>query len=353
MKLFLGRLVGTKLTDTKVLLKCRDKPHREPTLCNMNYNHQQSDSMNVSVTASTRATVLVVVESYISILLDVATLVGNSLVCLAFYRNPSLRTVTNYFVLSLALTDLSMAVLVMPWSTTLTITNWIGNELSCKLYYFCLTILAGVSLATVMLLAINRYFRVVQPALYTKIFSKKRSVGIAVSVWVVTIVLTTVVEFATMKQPQNFPNIESVSSCFKFIQKTVLPKHYGIISIIFIAVPSVTIVACYIKIYQTIRQHNTAAAPSSQEGHSSYGVEEAKITRMLTVVVVGFYLCWLPPLISNILLALDSLGETAIKYWNFYFTFPLFASSVINPVAYGTMCQSFRDEFMKILRRQP
>ena len=134
----------------------------------MSYSHYPNASMNVSVTASTTATALVVVESCIFVLLNIATLVGNSLVCLAFYRNSSLRTVTNYFVLSLALTDLSMAVLVMPWSTALTIsTSWIGNELSCKLYYLSLTVLAGVSLAAVMLLAINRYFRVVQPALYT------------------------------------------------------------------------------------------------------------------------------------------------------------------------------------------
>ena len=156
----------------------------------MNYSRQPNAVMNVSVTASTRATVhvLVVVATCIFVLLNTATLVGNSLVCLAFYRNPSLCTVTNYFVLSLALTDLSMAVLVMPWTTVLTIpTNWIGNELSCKLFYFSLTILAGVSLATVILLAINRYFRVVRPALYTKIFTKKRSVAMVVCLSIVTI----------------------------------------------------------------------------------------------------------------------------------------------------------------------
>ena len=280
----------------------------------MNYSRQPNVSMNIWVTASTTATALVVVESCIFVLLNVATLVGNSLVCLAFYRNSSLRTVTNYFVLSLALTDLSMAVLVMPWSTALTITNWIGNELSCKLYYFSLSFFAGVSLATVMLLAINRYFRVVQPALYTKIFSKKRSVAMAVCVWLVTIARITAVAFAARKQPQKDNTIESVSSCVKIMRESNLPKLYGIMAIIFIVVPSVTVVACYIKIYQTIRHHNTAAAPSSQGGHSYYGVEEAKITRMLTVVVVGFYLCWLPPLISSIFLDQDLIGETTFKY---------------------------------------
>ena len=173
-----------------------------------------------------------------------------------------------------------------------------------------------------------------------------------VYVWVVTIAMTIVLDFATRKQFQGFI-VEQTPPCVKFLGNNVLSKLYGIIPIIFIAVPSTTIVACYIEIYQTIRQHNTAAAPSSQGGHSSYGVEEAKITRMLTVVVVGFYLCWLPPLTSIILLDVGLIGETTIKYWYLYFLFPFYASSVINPIVYGAMSQSFRNEFLKIFRRHP
>ena len=318
----------------------------------MNHSHQPNASMNVSVSASTRATALVVVDSCIIVLLNIATLVGNSLVCVAFYRNSSLRTVTNYFVVSLALTDLSMAVVVMPFRTALSITTYgiTANDFACKLHFFSSAVLAGVSLMTVMMLAINRYFRVVRPALYRNIFSNNRSIAMVVCVWVVTIAVATVVDFLMREQPPR-STVEPVASCVHLLHST--SKLSYIVHIIFIAVPSVTIMACYIKIYQTIRQHNTAAAPSSQGEHSSYGVEEAKITRMLTVVVDEFYLCWLPLLVSNTLVALGLLGETAIKYLNFYVTFPRFASSVINPVVYGTMSQSFRNEFLKILRRQP
>ena len=71
-----------------------------------------------------RDTALVVAEACISVILNIAALAGNLLVCQVFYRNPSLRTVTNYFVLSLAITDLSMAVLEMSFVTLSTI---IGN----------------------------------------------------------------------------------------------------------------------------------------------------------------------------------------------------------------------------------
>ena len=80
----------------------------------MNSSQQPNAWTNISVATATRGTTLIIVESCIFVLLNIAALAGNSLVCLAFYRNPSLRTVTNYFVLSLAITDLSMAVLVLP-----------------------------------------------------------------------------------------------------------------------------------------------------------------------------------------------------------------------------------------------
>ena len=104
-----------------------------------------------------------------------------------------------------------------------------------------------------------------------------------------------------------------------------------------IVVSGLVITSCYVKIYQTIRHHNTAAAPSSQGGHFSYGVEEAKITRMLTVVLIGFYLCYLPPFVTGILSSLTLVGDNSRKYMNFYVTFPLLASSVINPQIYAIM----------------
>ena len=66
--------------------------------------------INASESAAARETALIVVESCLFVLLNIAALFGNLMVCLAFYRNPTLRTVQNYFTLSFALADLSLAV---------------------------------------------------------------------------------------------------------------------------------------------------------------------------------------------------------------------------------------------------
>lgn len=52
----------------------------------------------------------------ILLLFPILTLFGNVLVILSVYRERALQTVTNYFIVSLALADLLVAVVVMPFA---------------------------------------------------------------------------------------------------------------------------------------------------------------------------------------------------------------------------------------------
>jgi hypothetical protein len=68
----------------------------------------------------------------------VAGLVGNALVCLAVYRNATMRTVTNYFIVNLAAADFLVILCCLPptviWDVTET---WFLGTALCKiLLYF-------------------------------------------------------------------------------------------------------------------------------------------------------------------------------------------------------------------------
>ena len=150
---------------------------------NVNNSEQPTSMMNASASASSKGIVLAVVKSCIFLSLDLTAFVGNALVGVALYRNTSLRTITNTFVLSLALTELLMAVLVMPIiASTSLAEEWIVGSFSIEIYGYCSHILAGTSLLTVTLVAVNRYLRVVRPTLYLKLFSKKSSTVMAVTI---------------------------------------------------------------------------------------------------------------------------------------------------------------------------
>ena len=276
---------------------------------------------NISAATPFKEDSLLIAELCIFICMNCFALFGNLLVCVAFYRSSSLRTVTNYFILSLAVSDLSMAVFVMPLKSASTLTNkWIAGDIGCKVEYFFVNISAGVSLLTVMLLAVNRYFRVGQPNLYTAIYSTKRSIVMAALAWVITVALQTFLALITGLRFKMLAHLPT--SCTHIYPSHSVSVFVIVLQSVYIAIPSLIIIFCYITIYQTIRRHNkkTPTAPFTRRRRcSAYGVEEKKITQVLTVVVVGFYFCWLPVLVTNILNYIKIIGKADLKYINFFF----------------------------------
>ncbi|XP_049790142.1 neuropeptide FF receptor 2-like [Schistocerca nitens] len=70
-------------------------------------------------------------------LVFVAGLVGNALVCLAVYRNHAMRTVTNYFIVNLAVADFMVILFCLPptvlWDVTET---WFMGTGLCKVVLY-------------------------------------------------------------------------------------------------------------------------------------------------------------------------------------------------------------------------
>ncbi|VVC43260.1 G protein-coupled receptor, rhodopsin-like,GPCR, rhodopsin-like, 7TM [Cinara cedri] len=67
----------------------------------------------------------------------VVGLIGNALVCVAVYRNRTMRTVTNYFIVNLAVADFLVILICLPptvvWDVTET---WFMGTLACKIVLY-------------------------------------------------------------------------------------------------------------------------------------------------------------------------------------------------------------------------
>ena len=65
--------------------------------------------------------------------LFVVGLVGNFLVCFAVWRNHSMRTVTNYFIVNLAIADILVVVICLPPTVIGDVTEtWYMGSIMCK-----------------------------------------------------------------------------------------------------------------------------------------------------------------------------------------------------------------------------
>ena len=314
-----------------------------------------------------RSAFLIIVESCILMFLSFFSLLGNVFVCVAIYRRPSLRTITNVFILSLAVSDLLTSLLVLfPLSYSSILDTVIFQHKSCLAVIIIGYSLSGTSIFTLSLTGVNRYVRVVKPSLYPKIFTKRSASLMTAAVWVGTFFVCSTgfsvvkMDFIAFKDsPTLCRPVSSHKSSWDFLNASRITCNL---------LPSLVIGWCYTKVFKTIRQHNSAVAPSLQPapltyqgqaevnslqgGTSVYGVEERKITGMLTAVLVGFYICWSPFLITVCLSFFGIFDEFSLPYSNFHAYFPVYASSMINPIIYAAMSRSFRKEFLKIFRNR-
>lgn len=69
------------------------------------------------ITDGSRSSLALIIHTVLLALMTALSLTGNSFICLAFYRNRLLRTVTNFYVLSLALADIMVAMFLFPLVT--------------------------------------------------------------------------------------------------------------------------------------------------------------------------------------------------------------------------------------------
>ena len=132
-----------------------------------------------------------IVESCIFISFSFFSLLGNLFVLVAIYRRPSPRTVTNVFIISLAVTDLLTSFLVLfPLSYSSILDTVIFQHKGCLAITVIGYSLSGTSILTLSLTGINRYVQVVKQSLYLKIFTKRNASLMTAAVWVVTFLVS-------------------------------------------------------------------------------------------------------------------------------------------------------------------
>lgn len=121
-----------------------------------------------------------------------------------------------------------------------------------------------------------------------------------------------------------------------------------LLAIVYVGFPTFIIIYCYLRIFKTVRSHNSNFQ-TSYVGNSAVNVEEIKMARTLFVIVVFLNLCWTPVFVIDIV---DTIQGSWIFPREAYVAYSFLAtiSSALNPMIYGVLNKNFQDEYLKILR---
>ena len=289
---------------------------------------------------------MVVLESLICSLLLILSLVGNVLMIAVVFKKPRLSTTTSLFIAALATTDLISAVIPSPLFLASLITGKMPySSIGCDISGFFMHFLTLASVSTMGLIAINRYFCVVQPHRYKIIFPARRSAIFLASLWVfiaVVVVFPLIVGWASME----FSPL--MATCSLHFNSLTSETGFTVFVMLCFVVSSFVIVAlCYYFVSKSLRQHQNHLSNVLGRGLS---VQEINLTKTFFVLVVSFIVLWLPTFVVIVLFRVV-LGETLPRQLALSVPYELLANSAVNPWIYGAMNPSFRKKFISILRR--
>ena len=300
---------------------------------------------SLSLELATRKGELVWIETALFAIINVAAFVGNLSVCYAVYRNQRLRTLSNMFVVALAVSDILMSTCCMPFSVaTLIRGQWSFGEAFCRFHGFGVFTFGLASIHTMGIIAVSRYFCVVKPEKYVVLFKKQRTLMYIAVVWCMALIESVPPLFF---EHIGFEFQPGKAMCLYTYDANIAYTIF--IECVYIATPLTIITFCYSKVFCTVSRSNRVFSLENNPQQLRANVEEAKVTKTLATVMVGFACCWLPVCIIDYTDA--ARGEpTLARQAYLTYGFLVYLSSTINPFIYGATHKQFRREYMTVLR---
>lgn len=111
--------------------------------------------------------------------------VGNLLVCIAIFTEKSLKSTQNWFIASLAVSDMLLGLVVMPFSLARELMGfWIFGPLWCDIHEAIDVLLTTASINTLCLISLDRYWSITQAVSYLKKRTPRRGAFMIAFVWI-------------------------------------------------------------------------------------------------------------------------------------------------------------------------
>ncbi|KAJ8001193.1 hypothetical protein DPEC_G00188750 [Dallia pectoralis] len=288
----------------------------------------------------------------------VCTVVGNFLVVLAIAYFKQLQSPTNSFVLSLAVADCLVGLLVMPYSMVRTVEGcWVFGAIFCRVHSSLDVMLCTASIFHLSCIAFDRYYAVCNPLVYHQKMSQTRVALLIVVCWAVPLLIS----FGPIMLGLHKARVDGAPVLPDDACVFLVNRVYAVIaSLVAFYLPMGVMLVAYWKIYRAAKRQ--AMQISAMESQFSAGVgkdsckkqrhrnamrRERKAAKTLGIIMGVFLLFWLPFFTVNIVDPFMGYG-TAVEVWE-VFLWLGYVNSSLNPFLYGLFNRSFRRAFVTIM----
>ncbi|XP_064159010.1 adenosine receptor A2b-like [Anguilla rostrata] len=305
-------------------------------------------------------TLYVVIELIIAVL----SIAGNVLVCWAVATNTTLKNATNYFLVSLAVADILVGCLAIPFSITISI--GLQSDFYGCLFLACFVlVLTQSSIFSLLAVAVDRYLAVKMPLRYKEVMTGRRAREIIALLWVLSFIIGLIPFLGWNKKDLvcQGPANESVAgngssrSCrLTCYFESVVDMRYMVYCNFLACVlpPLLLMLGVYAQIFSVARAQlqrmELTGGAGGAAGSPSLLQHQVHAAKSLAIIVGLFALCWLPVHVLNCLTLFCARlhKPPAVMYMAIVLSH---ANSAVNPAIYAYRIQDFRETFRRILFR--
>ncbi|CAL8333961.1 unnamed protein product [Lota lota] len=342
-------------------------------------------------------------------LLIVWTFLGNLTVCMAVFRYRHLQAkVTNIFIVSLALSDLLVAALVMPWKAVAEVVGSWPFGAFCNTWVACDIMCSTASILNLCVISVDRYWAISSPFRYERSMNRKVALVIIGVTWTVSVVISFVpvqmnwhrAEIGALENSTGASAGGSGGHCDSSLSRTYAISS----SLISFYIPVAVMIITYTRIYRiahiqirrissleraaeharscrsdaaenfsrsfsTVSAHSTHTSSCTNKNPKSTPFpyqralrvsirKETKVLKTLSIIMGVFVCCWTPFFVLNCALPFCPKthalrAQHHIPYCVSKRTFDVFvwigwSNSSLNPIIYA-FNTDFRDAFLRLL----
>ena len=261
-------------------------------------------------------------EIYVSVslgILSVVIVVANCSVCALVCFNKTLRTYTNWLILSLAVSDILTGGVLLP-------VLLIKPASLLTDYFIALITLSGV--ANICAVTYDRYVAVIKPLLYQYLAPKLFKRALVVSWLIPTIYTVLPLAWDTNRT------------------KTIHTVYIVCLEVFGVVVPYIFVTFAYVQIFRQVRRSLTMRkdfeSAREQRKERRRISSDAQVAKVFCIVSTAFLLSWLPILYSttvyNVLNRPDLIPDVLLTIS----LFTVATSSFVNPLIHAFLKPDFR-----------
>ena len=303
------------------------------------FNHSSNFSMtNCPTNLPITSLIVQIIYSGVCI----AGLVGNTMVIYVVARFSKMQTVTNIYILNLAVADECFLIGIPFLLTTMAVGAWTFGTVMCKIYMTTTSINQFTSSIFIFIMSADRYIAVCHPISSPQFRTPFISRIVSCLAWAMSAVfMIPVILYASTNADPN-----GHTSCNIF-----WPDHRGgqttftlYTFILGYAIPLKLVLVFYILVLRKLQ----TVGPQNRSNDRKRS--NRKVTTMVLTVIAAYIFCWAPYWVTQMSLIYSEPNECQSELSITMFLLAgvfAYCNSAMNPILYAFLSDNFRKSFAK------